>query len=269
MSQDWATTKKNLQICLSYFGIRSRIALEALLYIGLTLVDCGQHREAETILCLWVQLESEMSAHADRDTIDAQNVIRGMTILAYSLTRQRRYEDNKSALNTTEIWFKDLIRVDSPSCWHYFRQKVLVLKSEGRLLESEEILRAVLKHTPDYSDYETMLTMKHLADLLEETGQQAERTTLREKVFVMREKIYGIQSQYSRWDCWKLGLCYAEQGRYEEATVHFQQTIEKLAICNDGDLDSRVAYIEELRGWISELERVKAEASILDIPPVL
>lgn len=262
-----AVNRELLQISLSRFGTRSRTTLRVLLFLGFALVECGQYREGETILCLWVQLDSERS-RADRGTIDAQNVIRGMTALAFSLSQQRRYEDSECVFNTTERWFKDMIREDFPSCREFFCEKARVLKSEGRLGESEEILRAVLRYAPDDANNSILCVMEELADVLEKTGQQREGTSLREKIFIKAIEVYGIQHSYSRRDCEQLGLCYAKQGRHEDAILHFQQTIGKLALSNECDLDSRNAYIEDIRGWIFEVEKMREKAQALEFLPI-
>ena len=90
--------------------------------------------------------------------------------------------------------------------------------------------------------------MRQLADLLMKTGREPEAETLREELFVMGAEIYGIEHKYSSWNCEQLGSCYANQGRYDDATLHFQQTIEKVALSNAGDRGSLEAYIEQIRG---------------------
>lgn len=165
-----AINRELVQISLSRFGTRSRITLRVLLFLGFALIECGQYREGETILCLWVQLDSEGS-RAGRRITESQNVIRGMTALAFSLSQQQRYEDSECVFNTTERWFKDLIREDFPSCWGFFYEKARVLKSEGRLVESEEILRSVLRHAPDDTNNSTLCAMKELADVLQKASQ--------------------------------------------------------------------------------------------------
>lgn len=260
IDSELAIRRELIQISLCRFGIRSRTTVSILLDLGFALIRDRQYREGETILCLWVQLNFEMSRCEDRDTLDAQNFIETMASLAFSLSQQRRYEDSKCALNTTERWFTNVIRMESLSCWNFFREKASILKSEGRLLEGEEILRGVLKYALDEVNNTTLGTMVDLADLLEETGQEAEAITLREKGFVMVVEIYGIGNWYSRWDCEQLGFCYARQGRYDDAILHFQQTIEKVALSNEDDINSRSAYIERIQACILGVKEMKEEA---------
>jgi hypothetical protein len=46
---------------------------------------------------------------------------------------------------------------------------------------------------------------------------------------------------------------------------HFQQTIEILALTEDDDPASRDEYTQELHGWISEVEKMREEAEVLEI----
>jgi tetratricopeptide (TPR) repeat protein len=254
-----AIFREVLQYCLLQFGPRSRDTLDVLRFLGYALISGSQYREAEAILCHTVELDCELASCIDRDVIDAQNSLYSMTGLACSLNDQKRFEDSKSVLNTAEEWFKDTIKIESPFCWQYFRRRAVVLRCEGRLLESEEILRAVVNHAPDYPDIEIKLAMIELAEISMETGQQAEAATWWEKNFIMGGELWGFDYKCSRYDCEILGFCYARQGRYNDAILHFQQTIEKLALINGGNLGSRKKYIEVIEDWILEVEEMKEQ----------
>jgi len=81
-----------------------------------------------------------------------------------------------------------------------------------------------------------------------------------EKVFLMGIAMYGSGHKWSRLDCEQLGFCYAAQGRYDDAIHHFQQTIAKLVVCQAGDLDFRLKYIEDIQSWIGNVEEMREEA---------
>jgi tetratricopeptide (TPR) repeat protein len=258
-----------LQICLLQSGPRNRDTLYFLLGLGIALTSCGQDREAETILYIRVQLDSELSGYLDRTTIDVQNSLASMTVLASTLTLQRRYEDSKSVLNAGERCFKDLLRVENPLSWEFFYEKAMVLRYQGRLVESEQTLRAIVRHAPDYPDVHIHNAMEELADLLVKNGQEQEEVNLREKSLVMAVKLWGIEHIWSKHDCEDLGFCYAGQGRYNDAILHFQETIEKLTLTNGGDLVSRNEYIGQIQGWISEVEEMKEKAKTLQSQLIL
>ena len=78
----------------------------------------------------------------------------------------------------------------------------------------------------------------------------------------MDTEIYGFGHRFSRRSCEVLGFAYANLGRYEDAIVHFQQTAGKVALSQTEDPESRDDYIEKIRGWISEVEKMKEEQAI-------
>jgi tetratricopeptide (TPR) repeat protein len=250
-------TRDLLQISLLRFGARSREAQRALKNLANLLCLLGQYREAEAILSILVELNCEICNYADRSTIDIHNGIESRTILAHALNQQRRYEDCKTLLHTTNGYFMNLIRVEKPSCWEYFYQKARVLKSEGRLRESEETLRAILKRASNYPSITKSLTMVQLAEVLMESSQEEEAITWRENIFSMDVESFGIEHKFSRYTSMELGFSYADQGRFDDAILHFQQIIEKLAPSNLDDPGSLDDYIQKLHYWIGRVLRMK------------
>lgn len=153
----------------------------------------------------------------------------------------------------------DSIRVEKPSCWVYFHEKARVLKFEGRLRESEEILRAILKHALNYPQPNIIFTMMELADILVGFSRDEEGITLWENIFSISTELFGIEHRYSRDRCETLGFYYAYQGRFDDAILHFQQSMEKLALSSLDDPDSRDDYVQDLHSWIAKVEWMKAE----------
>jgi tetratricopeptide (TPR) repeat protein len=254
-----AIRRELLQICLLKFGARHTLTLEILLWLAWALNTHSQYREvAETMLCIRVELDREVSNHAD--SISVQNSIISMGVLIECLVRQQRYEDVKNVLDITERRFKDLIRIETPICWKYYYEKANYMMARRRWHESEQILRGLLRRGPDRPDYDMMNSMQKLADLLMSTGREEEAAVCMEKIFLMGIAMYGLGHKWSLLDCEQLGFCYAAQGRYGDAIHHFQQTIAKLAVCQAGDLDFRLKYIEDIQSWICEVEEMREEA---------
>ena len=248
-----------LQISILHFGTRSTQTLSALQSLGPSLESRGQYCEAETILSILIELDYEIFRYEDRGAIDIHNDLHSRFILARVLNKQRKYEDSKSLLHYINGCFKDLIQPEKWSCSQYFLEKARVLKFEGRLRESEEILRAILKHRPNYPGVNVTITMMELADILMEAGQQEEGTTLWENIFFMDVEIFGIEHKYSMYDCEKLGFYYANQGRYDDAILHYQLTKEQLVLSKVDNPDTRDDCIRDIQGWIAEVEEMKRE----------
>ena len=248
-----------LQICLLKFGARHTLTLEILLWLAWALNGrCQYSGVAETMLCIRAELDREVCNHADSTSVQSSLVSIG--VLVDCLIRQRRYEDVKNVLDITERRFKDLIRIETRFCWKYYYEKANYLIARRRWHESEQILRGLLRHRPDHPGHDMISSMQTLANVLMSTGRKEEAAMWMEKVFLMGIAMYGSGHKWSRLDCEQLGFCYAAQGRYDEAIHHFQQTIAKLAVCQAGDLDFRLKYIEDIQRWICEVEEMREKA---------
>ena len=247
-------SREILQTCLLRYGVRDTLTLETMIGLGASLNTVGQHNQADAILRTRVELDCEISAHAERDTIETQMAINAIASLAWSLREQGRFDDSGSVLYHVKGQFAHMLLIENPCCWDFYLEKAYFLKAKGKLLESEEILRAVLRQTPGNPDWDIMNSMELLADLLRITGRRTEEAKWRQNIFLMGIELYGIDREHSKWDCYQLGFCYADLGRYDDAVHHFQQTIEKFALRQDGDSDARASYIEVIREWICEVE---------------
>ena len=196
--------------------------------------------------------------------VEAQSTVYVMSHLASCLRRQGRYGDSAAILVATERRFKDLICLENPSGRVYYRQKAKILRIEGQLLESEEILRGILNHVPDHPTMDKTNALISLAKILAETGRQEEETTLREKIFFDDVEKYGIAHKFTTESCEDVGQCYTELGRYDDAIYLLQQTIEKLTLIQGGETEFRNAYTEELSNWILWVEKRSREAEELE-----
>ena len=255
-----AIYRELLQIFLLRLGTRGRDTLNFLFGLGYALACCNRYLEAEALLRVRVQLDFELCSHTSRDAFTVQNAFGAMNSLARSLNQQGRYTDGRSVGNCAAEFFKDIIRIKTPSCSVYFYEKARALRFEGYLCESEELLRAILCHAPDRKNKNTMLVMLELADTLTRSGREAEAITLKKQAFCMRLEMFGVEDRGSEWHCWELGFCYARLGRYEDAIAIFNETIEKVALETLTDYEYRDRFINQLEHWISKVEAMKKEA---------
>jgi tetratricopeptide (TPR) repeat protein len=234
--------------------------LNILLALASSLNACGQYREAETILCMRVELDCEISDYTGEEFGVVVNALKTLDLLAWSLNAQERYEDCAKVLQLIEGRFEELLDFSKRYCSLYYCQKAKVLEAKGQLAESEALLRAALVELDPASPSATNL-MLQLVDLLKKTaGRTADALPWREKLFLSSNRRFGIEHRYSRYDCKKLGFCYAELRRYDDAIHLFQDMVEKLALVQGGDFGERNAYAAELRGWIVSIEERRADS---------
>lgn len=261
-SAETAVYRELLQSSLLRFGVRDKATLNVLLWLANSLNGCGQYREAETILCMLVELDCEISDYTSEDFGDVLNALLTLERLAWSLNAQERYEDSAKVLQMIEGRFGKLLDFSKQYCTFYYCEKARVLEANGQLAESEALLRAALVKLPPASPSAANL-MQQLIYLLEETDRTADALPWMEKMLLFSNQRYGIEYRYSRYRCEQLGFCYAELGQYDDAIHLFQDMVEKLALIQGGDFGERNAYAAELRGWIVSIEEMRADSKEL------
>jgi hypothetical protein len=246
-----------VQICLLKYGARNEFFVCLLAFLGLSLFRDGKVKEAETILCMHIQLGREVSGYADKGQAERENTFFALCNLAELLHCQERYGESSKILDFAEEQFKDLVKPGSfygnRFCW----RKAESLYAKGDLLGCEELLRATLKHTSSSIGWNSVNSMRKLAEFLEDTGRGIEALSWRERIFLMEIQAFGVQHRWSRESCETLGFCYANLGRYDDAVYHFRQTIEKLSLDQEGSPESRSAYAGTLHEWIREVEEME------------
>jgi tetratricopeptide (TPR) repeat protein len=249
-----------VQVVLSRCGAKSQLLASQLGVLGLTLFSNGKVKEAETILCLYIQLDREISEYADKCQADKEHALCAMCDLAEVLNGQERYGESSKILDFAEAHFKELLMLGSYLGNNFYRRKAEALHAQGDLLGCEELLRTILEHTTSSIGWDSVNSMELLAELLGDTGRATEALSWREKVFLMDIQLCGIEHRWSRKDCKTLGFCYAKLGRYDDAINHSNQTIQKLSLDQGVNLESRSEYIETLHQWILEVEEMQGKS---------
>jgi tetratricopeptide (TPR) repeat protein len=248
-----------VQICLLKYGARNEFFVCLLAALGLSLFLNDKFKEAETILCMYIQLDREVSGYADKCQADRENTVAALCDLAELLNCQERYGESSKILDFAEEQFKDLVIPGSFYGNRFCCRKADSLYAKGDLLGCEELLRTTLKHTPSPISWDSVNSMEKLAELLEDSGRGIEALSWRERIFLMEIQMCGVEHRWSRKDCKTLGFCYANLGRYDDAVYHFRQTIEKLSLDQEGSPESRSAYAGTLHEWIRQVEEMEGK----------
>jgi tetratricopeptide (TPR) repeat protein len=248
-----------VQICLLKYGARNEFFVRLVAVLGLSLFLSDKFKEAETILCMYIQLDREISGYADKCQADRENTISALCDLAGLLNCQERYGESSKILDFAEEQFKDLVKPGSFNGSEFCCRKADSLYAKGDLLGCEELLRTSLKHTPCSISWGSVNSMEKLAELLEHTGRRIEALSWRERIFLMEIQMCGVQHRWSREGCETLGFCYANLGRFDDAVYHFRQTIEKLSLDQEVSPESRSAYAGTLHGWIRKVEDMEGK----------
>ncbi|KAH6713411.1 hypothetical protein BKA61DRAFT_675654 [Leptodontidium sp. MPI-SDFR-AT-0119] len=126
---------------------------------------------------------------------------------------------------------------------------------QGRLDESEKILQHLLQRQENFlTPSKRTDLMSKLAEIAEKTSRMREAASWYEKRYILRTGIFGIEHRYSLESCRDLGHCYADQGLFQEAIIHFQQAEAKLARARREDNEDEHRFsksIEKIQRWTS------------------
>jgi len=243
-----------VQICLLKYGARNEFFVWLLAFLGLAFCVSGKFKEAETILCMHIQLDREVSGYAGKCQAEREKTVSALFDLAELLNCQERYGESSKIMDFAEEQFKDRVKPGSFYGSWFCCLKADSLYAKGDLLGCEELLRTSLKHTSSSIGWDSVNSMEKLAELLEDTGRVIEALSWRERIFLIEIQMCGVEHRWSREGCETLGFCYANLGRYDDAVYHFRQTIEKLSLDQKVSPESRSAYAGTLHGWIRKVE---------------
>jgi hypothetical protein len=229
-SSETAIYREILQCCLLQFGVRDKYTSSILLRLAKWLNSCGQYREAETILCVRVELDCEISDYNGEDFWVVLEALITLEKLARSLNKQKRFGDSAKVLQMIEARFGKLLDFSKEYCAGYYSEKAKLLEAKGQLAESEALLRAALAKLPPASQSAANLMEQLACLLINTTDRKADALPWMEKVLLLSNQRYGVEHWYSRYCCKQLGSCYAQLGRYDDAIHLFQYMVAKLAL---------------------------------------
>ncbi|PMD24378.1 hypothetical protein NA56DRAFT_35355 [Hyaloscypha hepaticicola] len=250
-----------LQIRLNSLGMRHPETIMALQDVAYTLAMLKRHGEARNLLETSLHFLIGMVKNLGDSWIHEGHVLWTITVLTQTLNRNKRYDEGENVLDFAQNMLGDVTRLDDWESLGYHLERACTYRCQNRFEKSEKILRGLLKyHQSSMTPGTIIASMKELAKILMETGRQSEAATWRKKEYLLRVKTYGLTHRWTMDRCEKVGFSYADQSRYHEGKLFFEEVIEMLALSNE-ESDSRAACIQKIKTWMEELEEMRLEES--------
>ena len=194
-------------------------------------------------------------------SIDEIDVLWSMNVLAETLISLERYDESENVLDFVQKLLGDVTRGDGWPCFDYHLHRARTYRCQNRFEKSEKILRGLLKyHLNAMEPGTTMDSMTELARVLEETGRHREAATWRKKEYLLHVKTFGLIHHFTMESCQEVGFSYADQSRYQDGKLFFEEVIEMLALSNE-EPDSRAACIQQIKTWMQTLEERRLKYS--------
>jgi tetratricopeptide (TPR) repeat protein len=250
-----------LQICLSSLGPNNPDTLLALESLGLNLVDLRRDAEAQGLYETTIYLRYQgMKASGEVGSFQ-MDVLWEMYMLAGVLDRDMKYDESERVLDCAQKLLGKATRMKRTEAYHYHYQRACTYRHQGRLDESETILRGLVKY------HENLLSpnikgnvFRRLANILFRTGRKDAASYWPKRNYLCTRKTYGLLCRYTMGDCKILCLCYANQRRYHKARLFFESVIKEMTSSTE-DPDSRMKCIQEVNAWMLKVEEMRVAAS--------
>jgi hypothetical protein len=170
-----------------------------------------------------------------------------------------RYDESENVLDFAHNSLADAPRLRGWHSFEYHFERACTYRLQNRFENSEKILRGLLKYHLNYMTPSTSMgSMKELAKILVKTGRHRKAAFWHKKEYLLHVKIYGLTHRYTMKCCEELGFCYADQSRYSEGKLFFEEVIEMLDLSSE-ESDSRTVCIQNIKAWMEKLEEMKLE----------
>jgi tetratricopeptide (TPR) repeat protein len=251
--------RRVLQIRLITFGMRHPETISALEDLGSALQFLDRSGEAQQLLEASIHFWLERVKDS-RDLFTNQcSILWDVAVLAQVLRADGRYDESEKLLDFAHNSFPDVTRLRGTNTFEYHYERAVSYKLQKRFENSKKVLRGLLKYHLNYmSPHMSTRVMCGLADILTETGRQREAASWYKKEYRLSLKIYGLTHRYAMSCCKDVGFSYADQSRYNEGKLFFEEMIEMLDSSSE-EPNSRTSCIREINTWMEELEEMRAK----------
>ncbi|KAE9373142.1 hypothetical protein N431DRAFT_406481 [Stipitochalara longipes BDJ] len=258
------TTRELVQTFLNSHGAGYADSINSLHCLGMVLQRQSRFLESEFLLSTVITLRNESTPvyvepckESNRAFTD-QLTLLAMLHLVRSLNKGGKCFQSEDILKEVKKRFQGILERSRRSFLHYQNEVACTKRLVGDLDESEEILRDLLSHYQStMSPNRRINIIQELGEILCETNRLEEATSWFQQEFAVLLDNIGLENSLTKTSCKKLGLCYAELGRYDEANEHFEQMIRRLGFENPQSIHNRQEYIREIEGWMKEVDDMR------------
>jgi tetratricopeptide (TPR) repeat protein len=258
-AEEEAIRRRILQIRLTTLGMRHPEAIYALENLGSALNLLNRCGEAQQLLEASIQFQLERGKNSG-DSFRSQNsILWDVAVLARTLREDGRYDESENVLDFAHISFADATRLRRTNTFEYHYEKAFTYKAQKRFENSKKILRGLLKYHLNHMMPSTSTrVMYELARTLMETGRHREAASWHKKAYRLYLKIYGLTHHCTMRCCKDVGFCYADQSRYNDGKLFFEEVIEMLESSSE-EPNSRTSCIRKINAWMEQLEEMRAK----------
>jgi len=248
-----------LQMRLITLGMRHPETISALENLGSALDSLDRRGESQQLMEASLHFQLERVKDSGGSFQSRNNILWDVAMLARILRGNGRYDESKNVLDFAHNSFADDTRLRTQHSFQYHYERAFIYKSRKQFENGGKILRGLLKYHLNYMLPSVSTRVMHeLAEILMETGRHLEAASWYKKQYRLNLKMFGLTHRYTMSRCNKLGLCYADQSRYNEGKLFFEEVIEMLDSSSE-EPNSRTSCIRKINAWMEELEEMRAK----------
>jgi tetratricopeptide (TPR) repeat protein len=248
-----------LQMRLTTHGMKHPQTISALENLGSALDSLDRRGEAQQLMEVSLHFQLERLKDSGGSFQSRYQILWNVAMLAQILRGDWRYDESKNVLDFAHNSFADATRLRGMYSFEYHYERAFTYKLRKQFENSKKILRGLLKYHLNYmSPNMRRRVMQDLAEILMETGHHREAGSWYKKAYRLNLKMYGLTHEYTMCCCQDVGFCYADQSRYNEGKLFFEEVIEMLDSSSE-DPNSRTSCIREIDTWMEELEEMRAK----------
>jgi tetratricopeptide (TPR) repeat protein len=175
-----------------------------------------------------------------------------------SLNKTGKYNQSEALLGEAKRKYQDILDRGGRTFFHYQNEVACTERLAGHPEESEMVLRDLLRfHESSMSPNRRINIIRELGEILYQTNRLEEATSWFEQEFAVLLDNVGLENPLTKISCKRVGLCYSELGRCDEAIEHFERMIERLHNANPQSIHDRRGYIQEIKGWMQEVDDMR------------
>jgi tetratricopeptide (TPR) repeat protein len=222
--------------------------------------------ESEQLLTIAMSLRNDRNTmlwESDSDIIafNEQEMFLEVLLLVHGLNASGSYTRSRDLLEEAKNRFSKILEIEGRLFLNYHYEVARSKRLAGELDDSEEILKDLLRrHGSSMYPHRKMGIMRELAEVLDERDRLEEATIWFEREFAVLLDNVGLENPLMKSSCRRVGLCYAEMGRYDEAMLHFERMLEKVASEDSNSINNRHEYVQEINRWMVEVDGMRAAA---------
>jgi tetratricopeptide (TPR) repeat protein len=221
--------RQHLQIMLSLHGPKAMATVRAMSSLGNAIVR-RRPKEADILLFIAGQLSMELPQ------VD-NSPCRSLSYVASTLLTRGAYKECYCLATKSIERFSLPLGDQHPSIWRTRERIAWSMTEMGNPAESVKIFRSLISHAEE-SVVELGLSDRNsecgLANALLKMGEVEEATTWYERVFQTRMKHCGSSNDLTLSTASRLGYCYYEQGKYDEALNLYRKMVHMLHESGNG-----------------------------------